>query len=189
MRVIASQGARKFTARSLAREVGITDGAVFRHFTSMDAIGDAVVERMESMLFADFPPRNEDPMARLGVFFARRVAVIVENPHLSRLLLSDHLAQFASPACAVRIEGFKRRSREFVLACLREAEKNGQLRGAAGCEEGAVLVQGAILALAHAGTRPKRERGLEVLSSSVWSVLESMLLGTDRKKPTTRRKP
>jgi AcrR family transcriptional regulator len=187
MRLIAAHGARGFTARSLAREVGITDGAVFRHFASMDAVVGAIVERMESVLFAELPRGEGDPIARLRRFFEQRVDAILAHPHLSRLLLSDQLAQLGGTDHAARIEDFKQRTRSYVLDCLREADRAGDLRGAAGPEEGVVLVQGAVLALAHAGGGPDAAVRLRARSRRVWAALESAFRGVPRARSGSGR--
>ena len=189
MRLIAARGARGFTARSLAREVGITDGAVFRHFPSMDAVVGAVVERMESVLFTELPVEGGDPLTRLRRFFEQRVDAILKHPHLSRLLLSDQLAQLGAPGQAARLEEFKHRTRSYVLECLREAERCGDLRGVAGPEEGAVLVQGAVLALAHAGGGAGAAARLRTRSRKVWATLESAFRGSGRCVPRFPRSP
>mgnify|MGYP002387244853 FL=1 len=170
MRVIAAQGARRFTARALAREVGISDGAVFRHFPSMEAVVTAVVERMEAVLFADVPPVQPDPVERLGAFFRARVAALAAHPHLARLLFSDQLAQLGGPEQARRIEEFKGRTRRFIAACLAEAKEKGLLAEGLGPREGTVIVQGAVFVLGHGG-------GVERNTTAVWGALESLLRG------------
>jgi len=177
MRILVADGTRRFTAEHIADEIGVTGGAIFRHFPSMDAVVEAVIERMEAILFHGFPPAAGDPLERLGLFFQQRVRIMIENPHVSRLLLSDHLAHAAGIGQAARIEGFKKRSSDFVLACLREAGRGGMLRGRAGPEEGTVLVMGAIFALAHETTRTVPPGRVENLSRNVWSVILSALGG------------
>jgi hypothetical protein len=86
------------------------------------------------------------------------------------------------------VEAFKRRTQAFVLECLREADASGRLQGAAGPHEGMVLVVGAILALAHAGTAVEVEGGLEVLAQRVWSALNAMLTGAGRGRESSGRK-
>ena len=177
MHILAFKGARKFTASLLGSEIGVTGGAIFRHFKTMEGIVDAVVARIEDILFEDFPPQAADPIERLGVFSRRRIQVIVENPHVSRLLLSDHLAQAAGRTQAKRLAEFKQRSRNFVLGCLREARESGILPGGLGPEEGAVLVLGSIFALAHSGTGIPDKHNVERISQNVWSILESAFRG------------
>src|SRR5512145_1671 len=93
LRVISTQGLGRFTALAVAHEVGLSDGALFRHFPSMEAIVDAAIDRVEELLFEGFPPGEEDPVARLGAFFRRRATVIRQNPAVSPLVISDELAK------------------------------------------------------------------------------------------------
>ncbi len=175
MQIIATEGARCFTTQRLASEIGVTSGAIYRHFESMEAIVDAVIERMGAILFEGFPPVALDPIDRLGLFFQRRTRTIGANPHLSRLLLSDRLSQAAGSAQAKRLDEFKRRSQAFVVGCLREAEQNGLLAAEVGPEAAAVMVLGAILALSHTTVRITSARPIEQLSADVWTALERAL--------------
>jgi AcrR family transcriptional regulator len=184
LRVMAEQGGRRFTARALANEVGVTDGALFRHFPDMDAIVDAVVKRMEAMLFAVAPPAGADPIERLGVFFRGRVAVLVAHPHLARLLFSDDLARLCGAHRAKRMKGFKRRTRDFIESCLVEAGEKGLLGARLGPREGALLVQGAVFAFGHLGGGRVDVREMTI---NVWSALESLLRGTDREPGNGRK--
>jgi AcrR family transcriptional regulator len=184
LRVMAEQGGRRFTARALAGEVGVTDGALFRHFPNMDAIVDAVVERMEAMLFSAAPPADADPIERLGVFFRDRVGVLAAHPHLARLLFSDDLARLCGADRAKRMKGFKRRTRDFIESCLGEAAEKGLLGDRLGPREGALLVQGAVFAFGHLGGN---RAGAQQMTTHVWSALESLLRGPGR-RPGGRRK-
>jgi AcrR family transcriptional regulator len=191
MGIIAARGSRRFTVKLLACEVGITEGAVFRHFESMEAIVDAVVERIGTVLFDSFPPEAPDPIDRLRLFFQHRTRTILSNPHLSRMLLSDHLSQAASPTQAKRLEEFKRRSQTFVLDCLREAEQTRTLSGKISPEAGAVIVLGSILALSHTTARINGGARIEQLSDEVWAAIERMLRvltpPAERTPPSKRR--
>ena len=174
MRTIAVDGARCFTAKNIAEEIGITSGAIFRHFTSMDAVLDAVIDRMEEILFDTFPPEDPDPLKRVEAFFKDRVRVILEHRHVARMLLSDHFQQAAGPEGERRIEEFKIRSRKFVNDCLTNAREKGLLKEA-GPEECSILVMGSILALANASIRSGNEQQLKELSRKVWSTLDRMI--------------
>lgn len=75
LKVIAEQGLARFTSLTIAREVGVSDAGLFRHFPSKDAIVLAVIDRVEEFLFAGFPPSAADPIDRLGQFFRHRLHV------------------------------------------------------------------------------------------------------------------
>jgi hypothetical protein len=104
---------------------------------------------------------------------ARRQSSPIRTPRL----LSDHLTQAGGRAQAKRIEEFKRRSRDFVIECVRKAREWEMLLGGAGPEEGTNLVLGSIFALAHSRTRVSDKREVERLSRKVWGVIESTLRG------------
>lgn len=178
LKIIAEQGLGRFTSLAIAREVGVSDAALFRHFATKDDIVLAVIDRVEEVLFAGFPPPGADPIDRLGRFFRRRIEVARENPGVARLVGSEQLAQAAPPVGVARVAEFRRRSRSFVRGCLAEAHAQGLLAAGIGPEEAVVLVLGALLALAHAapGARPPAR-----LPERVWAALEGLLRGKRRR--------
>ena len=48
-----------------SREVGLSTGAIFRHFASLDALLEAIVTRVEAVLAATYPPADLPPRERL----------------------------------------------------------------------------------------------------------------------------
>jgi AcrR family transcriptional regulator len=189
LRVIASQGLGHFTALAIAGEVGLSDAALFRHFSSKEAIVDAAIDRIEELLFEGFPPEHEDPIERLGAFFQRRVAVSREHPGISSLVATDELARAGSARGARRVAAFRRRSTAFVRSCVEEAGRRGLLSSDLGADEAVIVVLGALLALAHSRMGPGRESVASV-ASRVWKFLESSLRGrTVRSRAAGDRPP
>ena len=180
LKIIADQGLGRFTALAIARETGLSDGALFRHFATKEDIVLAAIDRVEEILFEGFPPAGADPIDRLGRFFAQRIGVIRQNPGVARLMGSDQLAQAAPPEGVARVAEFRKRSQAFVRGCLDEAHRRGMLAAGVGPEEATVLVLGAILALAHA---PPALRSPAPLPERVWASLERLLR---RERPRTR---
>jgi AcrR family transcriptional regulator len=188
LRVIAAQGLGRFTALAIAHEVGLTDAALFRHFPSKEAIVDAAIDRVEELLFEGFPPEAEDPIERLGAFFRRRVAVIREHPAISLLVATGELAKAGSAAGVERVTEFRRRSAGFVRSCVEEAAQGALLAPGLGTQEAAVVVLGALLALAHPLTRQGRDE-ISALAPRVWSALESFLRGRKVRPRSAGRRP
>lgn len=146
--ILASLGPKALTAARLGAEVGITGGAIFRHFATMAEVLDAVIDRMESILFEDFPPKDRDPVVRLQRFFVARIAVLTRHADFAQLLLSDHFARTGPGDQTARLRTFKQRTQQFVSACLEDARAQGRLHPAATPGDGAILVVGAVLAFA-----------------------------------------
>jgi AcrR family transcriptional regulator len=182
VRIIATRGSRRFTTALLAAEVGLTGGALYRHFAGMSEIVDAVVERVGEVLFEAFPPEASDALERLRLFFYRRARNVIRNPDISRLLLSDHLAQAGGAAQARRLDEFKRRSQSFVVTCLEEARAAGTCADEMSPEAAAVVVLGSILALSHAAPRVHTGGESERLFDEVWTGIERMLRCAQRER-------
>jgi len=176
MHIIATRGPKKFTAQQIADEVGITAGAIFRHFSSMDEIVDAVIDRIESILFDGFPPVANSSLERLEVFFCRRVQAIAEHSDISRILLSDHVADLGGKEATDRVRNFKKRSQRFVHRCLREGSDKGQIAGDVDIEAASIIILGSILAVGHSATRVPSRKAIKKLSGDIWLAIEKMLL-------------
>jgi len=174
LRVVAAEGLSRLTAVALAREVGLTDGALFRHFRSKEAIVDAAIERVEEIIFEGFPPSADDPLDRLGEFFRARVEVLRANPGISPLLVSEELAKAASADGVRRVSELRRRSAAFVRECIAEARRRRVLAAGLGVEEASVVVLGSLLAMAHARLAPAP---ISSLAPRVWTALERLLRG------------
>jgi len=177
LKVIAEQGVARFTAVAIAREVGVSDAALFRHFPTKGAIVLAAIDRVEEILFEGFPPPDRDPIERLGAFFEQRIEVIRANPGVARLVGSEQLEQAAPAGGVARVAEFRRRSQSFVRETLEEAYRRGMLADGLGPAEASVLVIGSLLALAHGrGAFPAEG----ALPGRVWKALERTLRGGAR---------
>ncbi|MHB1092839.1 TetR/AcrR family transcriptional regulator [Thiobacillus sp.] len=90
----ARQGVDDVTTQDMAQAMGVSQGAVFRHFLSKDAIWLAVMQwvrdRMTGIL-GRAAEQGRDPLDALqGMFFAH-VDFIASHPAIPRVLASEHL--------------------------------------------------------------------------------------------------
>lgn len=177
LRIIATEGLGRFTTAAIAEAVGLTDGAIFRHFDSKEAIVLAVIERIERAFFADFPPAAPDPIDRLGAFFVGRIHAASGLPGAGHLMFSEQLAQAAGPEGVRRVRAMQQRSMAFVHESLAEARDRERLRLDVDPDDLFVLVRGAMLALLHPDARRGSERVLRARAERVWALLEATLTG------------
>lgn len=121
-------GPRALTTAALADAVGVTTGALFRHFATLDEMLEAAVALAVERLEATFPPRDLPPLARLRALARARVEALRAEPGLAWLLRSEQ-AVASLPAPAVRrLAAFVRRSRRTLLDTLEEAAAAGEVR-------------------------------------------------------------
>ncbi len=161
--------------------MGVTDGALFRHFPTKEAIVLAAIARVEELFVPALQANAADPLDRLGAFFRHRVETILAQPGVSRLVASEELAHAAPPDGVARVLALRRRSTAFVRAALDDAAREGLLAPGLRPDDAAVVVLGAILALGHAATPGDPRR--------IWSTLETFLRGHPARGNPGRRPP
>jgi AcrR family transcriptional regulator len=90
----ARQGVDDVTTQDMAQAMGLTQGAVFRHFPSKDAIWLAVMQWVRDRLMAVLgraAEQGRDPLDALERMFFAHIAFIDGHPAIPRVLMSEHL--------------------------------------------------------------------------------------------------
>jgi AcrR family transcriptional regulator len=174
LEIISRDGLGRFTTAAIAAEIGVSEGALFRHFGSKTEIVTAAVEVIEELLGEISIGNDDDPIAQLGAFFRARVDLMRRRPGIFRILFSDQLAQAASAEAVARLHRLQQRSLQFVRGCLEKAAKRNLLKPGLRVPELFVVVHGTAMALAFASAR-QPPGGPAAKPDQVWRTLESML--------------
>lgn len=128
LRLIATRGIAALTTTALAEELGVTSGALFRHFASRDAILEEVVSRVEALFTADFPSGELPPKARLEQFMRQRAATASRQAGVLRLMISEQFALALPAAAALRLLRLVHATQAYIVSTLREGVERGQFR-------------------------------------------------------------
>lgn len=142
LHVIATRGIAALTTRSLAEEVGLTTGAIFRHFATLDALLVAVVARVEAVLEASYPDPALPPLERLSRFVDARTRTVGDLVGILRLVVSEQFLLSLPDRGSERLAACVHKSRVFVVTCLREAQAGGAIRADIAAEVLAPVVMG-----------------------------------------------
>lgn len=97
----ASTNPGDITTAAIARKMNLTQGAIFRHFSSKDAIWQAVMKWVAERLMARIGKAAEgidSPLERLQAMFLAHVAFVAEHPGAPRMLFGELQGAKATPA-------------------------------------------------------------------------------------------
>jgi TetR/AcrR family transcriptional regulator len=158
LHIIATRGIAALTTRSLAEHVGLTGGAIFRHFASIEALIEAVVGRVESVMESTFPPSGLPPGERLDRFVEARSTAVGGQVGIMQLMLSEQFLLALPEGGSARLAGCAQKTREFVLTCLREGQAAGLFRTDLDAGALVVVVMGTIQMLALSAAK-RRQMG------------------------------
>ncbi|MBL8917241.1 MAG: TetR/AcrR family transcriptional regulator [Myxococcaceae bacterium] len=174
LRLVATKGIAALTTRSLAAEVGLSTGAIFRHFASLEALLEAVVARVEAVLDSTYPPADLPPIERLQRFILARSNAVGNQLGILRLVLSEQFRLALSKSGSDRLTGCVEKTRSFVLVCLRDGQFSGELRDDLPAETLAPIVMGTVQMLALSPSRPRqREAETRAVLRSLLALLRS----------------
>lgn len=162
----------KITINNIAREIHVTEGAIYRHFRSKEDIFEAILTYMEANLLTPLKTVQEqssDTERRLELVFNAINGFLEGHPGLARLLLGHGATEAAPVADKLKILNGKIRSE--IIDMLKLGSIQGVLRAGLTAEQGGELFYGLLVgtAMAQAHQLPQLE------SSSRWKAIKITL--------------
>jgi AcrR family transcriptional regulator len=125
----AEQNPTDITTGAIAKRMGVTQGALFRHFPSKDAILQAVMEWVSERLLMRIDKATSaaaSPLDALEAAFTAHIEFISEHPGVPRMLFGE--LQRAEQSVAKRMaRALIRRYGERLGRLVAEGKKRGEL--------------------------------------------------------------
>lgn len=139
LQLAAERSPALITTGDIAKAVSLTQGAVFRHFPTKDAIWLAVIDWVESNLLDSLEAAAQNaatPLAGLQAVFMAHIGFVMQYPGVPRLIFSE-LQQPDDTPMKISVRSILERYRQLLTRLLNDAETTGQIdpeidKGAAG---------------------------------------------------------
>mgnify|MGYP002735284916 CR=1 FL=1 len=145
----AEQDPARITTAAIAARMGVTQGALFRHFSGKDEIWQAVMvwvaeqvmQRLENAV-----TYAERPLGILEAMFTAHIGFIAEHPGVPRLMFGQ--LQHAEPTAATRrVRSMLAKYRERLATILIRGKASGELRADLDIEAAATQFIGTVQGL------------------------------------------
>lgn len=173
---LAEGGAARFTTKAIARQVGMSDGSLFRHFGSKEEIVLAALDLLEVELDTSLVSSG-DAYADLEAFFRHRAAFVGAERSVGRLIFSDELVHLAGEAGRARVAAWRQRSHRFLVDCLDSLQADGRAVSTVNAQAMAMFIQGSLLTFAMQAAlgRGGSPAELQVRVDGAWAALRALL--------------
>ncbi len=145
----AEQNPSDITTTAIAQRMGLTQGALFRHFASKDAIVEAVMTCVAERLLAraDLAAQDIDsPLAALEAVFIAHIDFVSRNPGVPRMLFGE-LQRPDDTLTKKTVQELIRRYGERIRTLLEKGKATGELDGKLDIAAASVSFIGAIQGL------------------------------------------
>ena len=129
LRLAAERSPALITTSDIASAVSLTQGAVFRHFPSKEAIWLAVMEWVQHNLLNSLEAAAQEagaPLAALQAVFMAHVGFVVRHPGVPRLLFNELQSPDDTPL-KNSVRTILDRYRQLLMRLLGAAEHRGQI--------------------------------------------------------------
>jgi len=146
----AEQNPSDITTAAIAQRMGLTQGALFRHFSTKDAILQAVMAWVTQRLLARVDKAAEgaaSPLAALEAIFMAHVDFVSQHPGVPRMLFGE-LQRPGETRPKQTVQTLVHHYRERLQRLLEEGKSQGELDPELDAEAAAILFIGAIQGLA-----------------------------------------
>ncbi len=128
--MLESHPGSRITTAALAREVGVSEAALYRHFPSKARMFEGLIEFIEDTIFTRVTrilDEQPDPVTRCHALLLLLLSFCERNPGFSRLLTGDALAG-ETDRLRQRIAQFYNRLETQLRTILRDGEIDSGLR-------------------------------------------------------------
>ena len=144
-----SNNPSEITTAAIAKHMHVTQGALFRHFASKDAIWQATMEWVAERLLAriDRAARGiESALEAMEAMFMSHVDFVAEHPGVPRMIFGE-LQRAESSAAKRMVKTLIRRYAERLQVLIEKGKANGELAAELDDEAAAMLFIGTIQGL------------------------------------------
>ncbi|MFZ2974813.1 MAG: TetR/AcrR family transcriptional regulator [Ferribacterium limneticum] len=149
VRLSAERSPADITTTDIAKAMKVSQGALFRHFATKEAIRLAVVEWIEEFLMSELlaaKDNAQDALSALKAMFMAHVSFAKAHPGAPRLIFSE-LQQPAESPVKQRVQQIMQHYRQTVAQTLAAAIETKLIRAGVDCPSAAALFLGAIQGL------------------------------------------
>lgn len=145
----AEQNPSEITTAAIAQRMGLTQGALFRHFPSKDAVLEAVMHWVAARLLARVEraaATAPDVPTALEAMFMAHIEFVTEHPGVPRVLFGELQRAGETPAKRMAM-GLLQRYGSQLRTLMARGKENGQLAVDLDVDSAAVLFIGTIQGL------------------------------------------
>ncbi|MGV8894204.1 MAG: TetR/AcrR family transcriptional regulator [Burkholderiaceae bacterium] len=168
------------TTIDIAKAIGLTQGAVFRHFPTKDAIWLAVLDWVQQNLLGKLEEAAQstpDPLNALRAVFRAHVRFVAAYPGVPRIIFHT-LQQPGDSPLRQQVQVILKKHRQTVMGLLQQAKLQGQVAADLQPECTSTLFLGAIQGLVMQSMASGTTADLGKLSEGV---LEAFLTGVEKR--------
>ena len=173
-KIVATKGMAFFTIQELAREVGVSEGAIYRHFKSKDDILLVLIQDIERNLLdavSDSARPQEGSMDQMKHLFRRHFSSLERRSGISFVVVAEAL-RFGDTQVKEATSQVVERYLNMIDSILKAGVQGGEIDKDVDTRAAALMFFGMVQASVTLWSFNSRAHPLAQHSASLWSIFE-----------------
>lgn len=170
----AVQNPNDITTSAIAKYMGLTQGALFRHFSSKDAIWQTVMEWVADCLLTrvdNAAKAAPSPLAALEAIFMTHIDFVSQHPGVPRMLLAELQRAGMTPAKKM-VQALLKRYEERLHNLIEQGKLCGELEPTVATAAAATLFIGTIQGLVIRSLLTESPKKMQTDAAGVFAVYQ-----------------
>lgn len=145
VKIISEKGIGELTIRNLADKVGITEGAIYRHFKSKTEIIKSILlffQEDSKRLVEEIRDKKIPPFGKISLFFLEHFKKLSNNPAYITAIFSEDI--FVGEEFSRLVGEIIKVNKAALIDFIKEAKKNKSIRKDIPTEHIAILIMGSL---------------------------------------------
>ena len=175
--IISTIGIQNLTIRKLAERVGVTEGAIYRHYPSKDEILVSIAEyfKAESTgILQQIVESTGDSVQKIKTFFLGRCSQFQENHALALVLFSDDIFKW-SGRVQTEISTTIHAHGQLLVKIISEGQASGIIRGNVVPQHMFMMIMGALRLLVTRWRAADFQFDLLGEGEKLWTSIEALV--------------
>jgi AcrR family transcriptional regulator len=182
--LIAELGIEKLTYRNMARKLGITEPAFYRHFSNKTAIMLGILvyfEGVHSELFSRIRSSSADSLGAIEAIFLKHFELFEKHPALALILFPEVIRQNREELGAKVLEMMKT-GQENIMAIITDGKRRGEIRDDIDSEQLALMISGTLRLMVTRWRLEGYKGDLQEQGRRFWRVLSRLVQSEDSRR-------
>ena len=178
LQLAAQRSPTDITTGDLAEVIGITQGGVFKHFASKEAIWLAVIDWAHQSLMDELnrvaKAESTDPLQALKQVFLAHIQFVSSYPGVPRLIFQE--LQHAKPTpLKTKVQRLMADYRQLLMGLLMAARKEGVISQSVDTQAAVVMLIGAVQGLVMQALIAESFEGINSKAESIFTIYDAGL--------------
>jgi AcrR family transcriptional regulator len=146
MEILSEEGMQNLAMMKIANRIGVTDAAIYRHFTSKDEMLIFMIDMIEKAMFTRIVTlieNIEDPLLKLEKVLRFQLEFCEDNKGIPRIIFTEFL-QYQNKKVKKKIAKILNNYMTFIQKMLKAAVSNGQIKKDINLDSAATIFLGMI---------------------------------------------